>query len=129
MRNEEWKMTLQGCSRILGYGDWDPYLSDSWCAFTTYTSLSHGAYYFNCGFPKEDECLEYCTKDGGVWRQSFEYDDLAHLIVPKTFYWERTINGFESGYKIQEILKLSKHLKAINIYHEVSDLVLEIKLF
>lgn len=129
MTNEEWRATLQICRRILGLGDWDPYLSESWCAFTTFSSLEHGAYYFNCGFPSMEECLETRVIDGGVWRQSFAYDDLAHLIIPKTFYWERTINGFESGYKNQKIEDVSLELTKIGVKHRVSDIVLEIKIF
>ena len=129
MTNEKWRLTLQICRRILGLGDWDPYLSESWCAFTTFTSLEHGAYYFNCGFPREEECLETCVQDGGVWRQSFDYDDLAHLIVPKTFYWERVANGFESGSKSQNIGEVSLELVKIDVEHRISNLVLEIKIF
>jgi hypothetical protein len=129
MDNNDWKLCLQICRRTLGIGDWDPFLSESWCAFTTYSSLVHGVTYFNCGFPNEDECLDICTVDGGVWRQSFSYNDLAHLIVPKTFYWERTINGFESGYKQQDIKKLSANLKTCGITHRLTDIVLEIKLY
>jgi hypothetical protein len=129
MDDKQWKVCLQTCRRILGRGDWDAYLSESWCAFTTFSSLEHGVHYFNCGFPAEDDCLDTCTKDGGVWRQSFEYSDLAHLIVPKTFYWERSVNGFQSGYKQQDIKRLSTEFKKIGIEHRLTDLVFEIKLY
>jgi hypothetical protein len=129
MRNEDWKLFLQISRRLLGKGDWDPYLSESWCAYTTFSSLIHGVHYFNSGLPNDDECLDSCTRDGGVWRQSYEYDDLAHLIIPKTFYWERTLNGFESGYKEQCIEKLSVELNKLDIKHRLTELVLEIKLY
>jgi hypothetical protein len=129
MTDETWKLTLQLCRRILGRGDWDPYLSDSWCAFTTFSAIKHGITYFNCGFPAENECLDTCTKDGGVWRQSFEYCDLAHLIIPRTFYWERTLNGFQSGYKEQDLLVLAGELEQVHTQFTLSELVLEIKLY
>jgi hypothetical protein len=129
MNDQSWKLCLQTCRRVLGVGDWDAYLSESWCAFTTHSSLTHGAYYFNCGFPAESECLDTRTADGGVWRQSFLYDDLAHLVVPKTFYWERTNEGFQSGYKEQDIHLLSSELKKLGIQHRLTDLLLEIKLY
>jgi hypothetical protein len=129
MNDQNWKQSLQACRRILGVGDWDAHLSESWCAFTTYSSLVHGAHYFNCGFPAENECLDTRTADGGVWRQSFEYSDLAHLVIPKTFYWERSINGFESGYKTQDINRLSRELNELSVQHRLTDLVLEIKLY
>lgn len=129
MNDQSWRLCLQTCRRILGFGDWDAYLSESWCAFTTHSSLTHGTYYFNCGFPAESECLDTHTADGGVWRQSFRYDDLAHLVVPKTFYWERTNEGFQSGYKEQDIRLLSGELKKLGIQHRLTDLLLEIKLY
>ena len=129
MTDEQWKITLQSCREFLGPGDWDPYLSQSWCAFTTFSSLIHGIQYFSCGLPAEGDCLATHIKDGGIWRQSFEYTDLAHLIIPKTFYWERTIYGFESGYKEQKIGDLSRKLRELQIPHELTDLLLEIKLY
>jgi hypothetical protein len=129
MTNEEWKVTLQTCIKVLGAGDWDPCLSNSWAAFTTFSSLDHGVTYFNCGFPRADDCLDTGTRDGGVWRQAFRYDDLAHLIVPRQFYWERISDGFENGYKTQNIDRLSAELKRLQINHVVNKWVLEIKLY
>jgi hypothetical protein len=67
--------------------------------------------------------------DGGVWRQVVRYDDLAHLIVPRKFYWERVSDGFENGYKTQNIDGLSSELKRLQINHVVNKWVLEIKLY
>jgi hypothetical protein len=129
MTDAEWKRTLQTCIAILGSGDWDPYLSDSWAAFTTFSALDHGVMYFNCGFPKAEDLLDKGTRDGGVWRQPFHYDDLAHLLVPRKFYWERIQDGFENGYKSQDIDALSAELKKREIAHAVNQWVLEIKLY
>lgn len=110
-------------------GHQDAFHSISWCAYTTFSSLMHGVVYFNSGFPGEAECLDRQTADGGVWRQAFEYSDLAHVVIPKTFYWERTFNGFESGYKEQNIELLSAELTRLGISHRLTDLILEIKIF
>ncbi|MFZ6801489.1 hypothetical protein [Undibacterium sp. Di24W] len=120
---------MQTSRQILGVGSCHPYSSESWCAFTTYSSLNHGVHYFNLGLPDLGDCLDACTRDGGVWAQSIKYSDLAHLIIPKTFYWERTALGFEYGYKEQNIQQLSDELMRLGIKHRITDLVLEIKLY
>jgi hypothetical protein len=125
-----WKLCLRTCRRVLGAGDWNPFLSQSWCAFTTFSSIKHGVHYWECGFPEESECLDTNTEDGGLWRQSFMYDDLAHLIVPASFYWENVEAGeFHSGLKRQDLELLSSELGKLNIQHRKTELVLEIKLF
>lgn len=68
--------------------------------------------------------------DGGLWRQAFEYQDLAHLIVPASFYWEKVVDGeFKSGFKNQNLSLLSSKLVEQNIEHRVTELVLELKLY
>ena len=130
MNDISWKLFLQTCRRLLGRGDWNPFLSDSWCAFTTFSSLMHGVHYWNCGFPDENECLDSHIVDGGLWRQSFEYKDLAHLIIPASFYWEEFVDGvFQSGTKSQNLDLLSKELIKLDIDHRKTDLILEIKLY
>lgn len=119
MDDIKWKLFLQTCRRILGRGAWDPFLSDSWCAFTTFNSIRLGIHYWNCGFPDEGDCLDSYTVDGGLWRESFEYKDLAHLIVPANFYWETFIDDvFENGTKFQDLDLLSNELNRLNIQHE-----------
>jgi hypothetical protein len=126
--DNDWRLFLQTGRRLLGRGAWGSYVSDSWCAYTTFSSLEHYVKYWNCGFPEEDECLGSCTKDGGLLRQSFEYSDLAHIVVPATFYWERVTDGsFQNGYKTQDIELLSKELDKLGIAHWKTELVLEIK--
>jgi hypothetical protein len=130
MTDNDWKLFLQTGRRLLGRGAWDSYFSDSWCAYTTFSSLEHYVNYWNCGFPEEDECLDSRTADGGLWRQSFEYSDLAHIVVPATFYWERYIDGtFQYGQKTQDIGLFSTELNSLGITHRKTDLVLEIKLY
>ena len=129
MSEYDWKILLQTSRRVLGAGGCHPSSSESWCAFTTFSSLAHGLYYFNCGLPALDDCLETRTKDGGVWAQSIEYEDLAHLIIPKTFYWELPTPEFRYGYKDQDINTLSAELMRLGIEHRLTDLVLEVKLY
>lgn len=130
MTNTQWKAFLETARRILGKGASIPLESESWCAWTTYTSLAHELTYWKRGLPDENELLEDRTIDGGLWMQSFEYSDIAHIILPATFYWERDGNGtFESGYKKQDIVTLSKALEGLGIPHRSTDLVLEIKLY
>lgn len=129
MSDVNWQVFLKTCRRVLGKGAWEPSLSESWCAFTTFNSLQHGIHYWSCGFPEETEILDTHTVDGGLWRQPFAYDDLAHVIVPKTFYWETTDGKFDSGYKEQDLDAVSKELSELGIQHRKTDLLLEVKLY
>ena len=126
----QWKLFLSICRRILGEGALNPYISHSWCSFTTFSSLKHGIHYWSCGFPDENELLDDRTLDGGLWSQSFYYDDLAHLIVPAQFYWESTINGnFCCDYKMQDIELLASELNKNSLEFRKTELVLEVKLY
>lgn len=130
MTDNDWKLFLQTGRRLLGIGDWDPYLSHSWCAFITFGRIRDGVHYLNCGFPEEADCLDTQIEDGGTWRQSYKYSDLAHVVVPATFYWERYVDKvFHYGNKSQDINLLSKELEKLGISHRKTDLVLEIKLY
>ncbi len=130
MNNLEWQLCLQVCRRVLGKGDWDPFLSESWCAYTTFSSLKNGIHYWACGFPGEEEYGESATVDGGLWRQTFKYCDLAHLIIPERYSWERFHDGkFEQGIKHQNLDLLSSELTKLNITHRRTALVVEIKLY
>jgi hypothetical protein len=77
------------------------------------------------------ELLERGVSDGGTWSQPFAYSDLAHLIIPAKFYWERfdENSGFQQGYKFQNIKQLSIALRGEDIEHRLTDLVLEVKLY
>ena len=131
MTDNDWKIFLATARRILGKGFSVSWASESWCAFTTFSSLEHGLTYWTNGLPDEEELLENRTEDGGLWRQSFYYNDLAHIILPARFYWERidSENAFHSGYKNQDIKLLSKELEKKNISHRITDKALEIKLY
>ncbi len=124
-------MFLATARRILGKGFSVSWASESWCAFTTFSSLEHCLTYWSNGLPDEEELLEDRTEDGGLWRQSFYYQDLAHIIIPAKFYWEKidSEKDFHSGYKDQDIKLLSTELKKNNIHHRKTNKVLEIKLY
>lgn len=129
MDNVKWRNFFLISRRILGEGDCDPSLSTSWCAYTTFTSLQHGVYYFNSGFPEAEFFMDLSIADGSAWRQAVAYDDLAHIVVPGVFYWEKVSNGFTSGYKYQNIIALSDELTSHGIKHQLTDQLLEIKLY
>jgi hypothetical protein len=104
--------------------------SESWCAFTTFGSLETYSNYWCKGFPDQNDLLDDCVADGGVWDQQFQYGDLAHLIVPRKFRWEKVENGkFFEGYKYQDIELLSSNLSKANLPHRKTQIVLEVKFF
>jgi hypothetical protein len=126
----DWRQFLLICRRVLGKGAWESSVSDSWCAFTTFSSLEHSVNYWKCGFPDENELLDDRTMDGGLWSQSFSYDDIAHIIVPAQFYWESVKDGqFSSGYKKQDLKTLSSELEKSSIDFHLTDILLEVKLY
>jgi hypothetical protein len=127
----QWRALLGAARTVLGRGASLAWGSESWCAWTTFQSLKHGVHYWACGLPEQEELLETRTSDGGTWMQSFSYDDIAHLLLPRKFYWERVGPGmpFENGYKRQNIDALSKELTHMEIDHRLTELVLEVKLY
>lgn len=66
-----------------------------------------------------------------MWQQPFAYSDLAHIIIPKTFVWERYENEKWQEYvsETQRIELLSEALAAKGINHRLTELMLEIKLY
>lgn len=55
---------------------------------------------------------------------------LAHMIIPRSFYWEANVDGrFERGLRSQDIDELSSRLAAAGFQHRLTDLILEIKLY
>lgn len=131
MKNQEWRDLLIIARRLLGPGEAVAWASDSWCAWTTFTSLEHHLTYWARGLPQEKDLLLDRTADGSLWMQSFLYSDIAHLIIPAQFYWERQdeTNGFVIGYKTQDIKTLSALLSDTKIGHRITDKVLEVKLY
>ena len=130
MTDADWRRFLTISRQTLGRGCRPSWASESWCAWTTFSSLEHELTYWADGLPEEYELLEKSTADGGTWTQPFAYCDIAHLIIPAKFYWERVSEGsFENGFKFQDILRLSVNLTAAGLSFRCTDLVLEIKLY
>lgn len=130
MSDDEWKLFLLTARQILGKGESQSWASESWCAWTTFSSLKGWLTYWHCGLPDKHELLQHGVADGGTWGQPFRYADIAHIIIPAQFYWEKVVESkFESGNKHQDINRLSTELNKLNIAHRKTGVVLEIKLY
>jgi hypothetical protein len=131
VRDSEWKSFFLICSKILGDGgNQHAFQSTTWCSWTTFNRLKIDAGYWQAGLPTSAELGEEATADGGVWGQPFLYCDIAHVLVPREFYWEHISQGrFDSGSKQQDIDGLSAALTSSGVGHRRTDLVLEIKLY
>jgi hypothetical protein len=102
----------------------------SWCAWTTFARLGEDAGYWTAPLPLESELGQLGTSDGGNWVQPFHYSQIAHLIIPRKFYWEQFEEGFTSGLHFQDLEGLSQKLLDQGITaHRLTDAVLEVKLY
>ena len=130
MSDDAWYAFLSTAARALGAGTSQAWSSSSWCAWTTYTALQESVQYWSAGLPPVEQLGQTGTKDGGVWRQPFPYKELAHLVIPRRFQWER-LDGvkFEQGHREQDLERLSRELHALSINHRLTELVLEVKLY
>jgi len=129
MTDAEWRCFFEICASILGVGSHDIFTSQSWCAWTTFSKLKDDLFYWRHGLPRLDDIADSYIKDGGVWGQPFLYQDIAHIIVPRSFGNEYAGSRWKYGIKVQDIDQLSDALTAANIIHRKTDLVLEIKLY
>jgi hypothetical protein len=87
-------------------------------------------HYWTGGLPAEEDLADSHIKDNGVWGQPFSYKQLAHIVIPREFFWES--NGgpdYKNGTKRQDLALLSSELNQANIPHRLTDIVLEIKLY
>lgn len=127
LSQENWHEFFVTCAELLGPGD----QHGSWCAATSFRRLADDAGYWTHGLPKMSDIAPTHIKDGGVWGQPFAFSDLAHVIIPKTFKWERYENGAFEDYvsQAQDIERLSNALSTKGIAHRLTDLILEIKLY
>jgi hypothetical protein len=102
----------------------------SWCAFATFRSIAIGARYYNAELPAEADLMETYTRDGGAWVQwgPISYDDIAHVIIPRSFDEEcgqgRTFSSWEHQ---QDIVGLSRVLFDAGVEHRLSEYALEVK--
>jgi hypothetical protein len=129
MTDQEWHKFFTICASVLGPGNRIASKSPSWCSWTTFSKLSDDVFYWQCGLPPADELMPTYIQDGGTWGQPFRYQDIAHIVLPRTFHWETTEGGYKSGEKTQDLDRLSQELTAAGIKHRLTELVLEIKLY
>ena len=130
MKNDQWNKFFEVCSSVLGKGSDRAFDSESWCSWTTYSRLSEDAGYWVSGIPNKDEITANGVKDGGTWGQPFGFEEIAHIIIPRRFYWESGDGPeFKHGYKQQDIVSLASALSDQSIPHRLTELVLEIKCY
>ena len=130
MTNAQWQTFFHICARVLGKGERRDWASESWCAWTTFRSLRMGVHYWTAGLPNEPDIGDIGTNDSGPWGQPFLYSDLAHIIISREFYWERTVEReWSNGTRTQDLERLSLELDAAGIAHRKTELMLEIKLY
>jgi hypothetical protein len=125
-----WHRFFLSAAEVLGLGHRVARFSESWCSWTTFGRLQDDAGYWTGGIPALPDVFETHIGDGGVWGQPFLFSDLAHVIIPCKFYWE-TGPGveYQNGWRIQPVEILSKELRALDVPHRLTDLVLEIKCY
>jgi len=131
MNDEKWIKFFTICAEILGKGDGQARFSDSWCCWTTFDVLENDIRYFTRGLPNKEDLTETAVKDSpSAWGEPISYRDIAHILIPRKFYWETPAGPeFQTGYKTQDINKLSQALLEAGIEHRTTDVLLEIKLF
>lgn len=130
MTDDQWHIFFITCAHVLGSGARHQAHSESWCAWTTFDSLKDSVHYWSAGLPTEEFIARDHIRDSGPWGQPFLYRSLAHIVLPREFYWEVASEAnFSNGTKCQDLNLLSVELKNADIPHRVSELILEIKLY
>ena len=130
MNQAQWRSFFLIGSSVLGRGSATAALSDSWCAWTTFKRLKEDAGYWTAGFPSAEDAGNIGIADGSAWGQPFLYADIAHIIVPREFYWEKiSSTGFDSGRREQNVDALSIALREAGISYSAGDYSLDIKLY
>jgi hypothetical protein len=132
MNNTQWKAFFTTCAKLFKDGEKDIKSSPNWCSWTTFTRLTEDSGYWQSGLPHMHELRDKGTTDGGTWSQPFLYEDIAHLIVPKTFTRELlTGEGEQSIFQrvlaTQDIEALSEALAAESVPHTLTAIALEIR--
>jgi hypothetical protein len=125
----DWRKFLEISSNHLALKPCGASSNWSWCSWTTFERLGEDAGYWTASLPLEAELLSESTSDGGRWGQPFHYSQLAHVIIPRRFYWEQISGGFKCGFHQQDVAGLSKRLTAEGILHRLTEHVLEVKLY
>lgn len=130
VNDQVWRRFFELCSETLGRGARSSAASENWCAWTTFGSLADSVHYWSAGLPNPEDLSASGVGDRGVWGQPFLYRDIAHVIIPREFYWQNgELQEITSGVRKQDLDKLSAVLFAAGIEHRLTDLVLEIKVY
>ncbi|MDH5434700.1 MAG: hypothetical protein OEY19_12225 [Gammaproteobacteria bacterium] len=123
MINFNWYKFFEVATDVLGEGNINLENSKSFCAWTTFGALKSTCNYWFAGLPCMDDLDSRGHGDGGVWRQPFDFDDLAHIVIPKEFMTYLCIQ------RSQNIETLSEKLHELSLEHRCTNLVLEVKLY
>ena len=133
MNDMQWREFFITCINLLGGGEADINSSPSWCSWTTFKRLSEDTGYWQSGLPHLNEIKDHGTTDGGTWGQPFNYQDIAHFIIPRAFTRELRASPedrrtFERVKVNQDIEALSKQLTKLGVPHTLSAVALEVRL-
>lgn len=121
---------LKLSSRFLRDNSSDEPFYWSWCTWTTFGRLEHQAGYWSGPLPLEDELDEKFTRDGGMWTQPFSYEDIAHIIIPRSYSFERLLDDEMIWIdKLQNLTGLSSILSEHEVDHRRTELLIELKLY
>jgi hypothetical protein len=130
MDDEKWFQFFTLSATLLGESHARLLKTMSWCAFTTFSRLRDDSGYWTYGLPRLEDIGEDHIRDGGIWGQPFRFEDLAHVVVPREFCYDGLVDGnFANGRRVQKIDQLSDQLRARNISHRITSIMLEIKLY
>jgi hypothetical protein len=131
--DEQWRKFFFTCSQVLkASGSDHPQQPKNWCTWTTFSMLNDDLIYWRRELPAIEDIGDTYIKDGGVWGQPFSYDDLAHIVIPRIFRWDTSPfrhRHWKQFSLTQNIDELSNALNKQNIPHQITNLVLEIKLY
>jgi len=131
MEDKDWVTFFTICAATLGKGNRAARWSETWCAWSTFNRQIEDTGYWTSGLPNIEDLTEKSIKDSpSVWGQPFFFSEIAHIIVPRQFYWESEAGpDFQFGYKPQDIRAVAEKLKAHNIAHRLTENILEVKLY
>ena len=130
MTDAQWHAFFSASAEVLGKGDRVPEHSHSWCSWTTFDRLLVDAGYWTSGLPAAEDIFETYIGDNGVWGQPFHYSQLAHLVVPRKFLCDEPPGpNWTYRERVQDLESLSAKLKAAEVPHRLTKLVLELKCY
>ncbi len=85
LSDAEWRRFSLLCADLLGPADALPQRRKSYCVFTCFNRLIMDVHYWACGLPRKEDVCDGWIGDGAVWGQPFRFNDLARIVIPRTF--------------------------------------------